>query len=54
MTQQQVARHLGTTREVVARFLQGFVARGLVRTGRGSIVIRDLVALRRVVSSDPR
>jgi CRP/FNR family transcriptional regulator len=54
MTQQQVARHLGTTREVVARLLQGFVARGLVRTGRGSIVIRDLGALRRVVSSDPR
>jgi CRP/FNR family transcriptional regulator, anaerobic regulatory protein len=52
MTQQQVAHHLGTTREVVARLLQGFVARGLVRTRRGSIDIRDLFALRRVVSPD--
>ena len=54
MTQQQVAHHLGTTREVVARLLQGFVARGLVRTRRGSIDIRDLFALRRVVSPDAR
>ena len=54
MTQQQVAGHLGTTREVIARLLQGFVARGLVRTQRGSIVIRDLGALRRVISADPR
>lgn len=54
MTQQQVARHLGTTREVIARLLQGFVARGLVRTRRGSISIRDLSALRHVVSADPR
>lgn len=54
MTQQQVARHLGTTREVIARLLQGFVARGLVRTQRGSIIIRDLGALRRVISAHPR
>ena len=52
MTQQQVAHHLGTTREVVARLLGGFVARGLVRTQRGSIMIRDLFALRRIVSPD--
>lgn len=54
MTQQQVAHHLGTTREVVARLLSGFVARGLVQTQRGSITIRDLFALRRVVSPDAR
>jgi CRP/FNR family transcriptional regulator len=52
MTQQQVARHLGTTREVVARLLAGFVARGLLKTQRGSITIRDLFELRRVVSPD--
>ena len=52
MTQQQVAHHLGTTREVVARLLRGFVARSLVRTQRGSITIRDLFELRRVVSPD--
>ena len=54
MTQQEVARHLGTTREVIARLLQGFVARGLVRTRRGSISIRDVGALRRVVSAERR
>jgi CRP/FNR family transcriptional regulator, anaerobic regulatory protein len=52
MTQQQVAQHLGTTREVVARLLGGFVARGLLRTKRGAIIIRDLFALRRVVAPD--
>jgi CRP/FNR family transcriptional regulator, anaerobic regulatory protein len=52
MTQQQVAHHLGTTREVVARLLRTFVARGLVRTERGAIVIRDLFALRNIVAPD--
>lgn len=52
MTQQQVAHHLGTTREVIARLLGGFVARGLLRTQRGCITIRDVFELRRVVSPD--
>ena len=51
MTQQQVADHLGTTREVVARLLRDFVARDVVRTRRGAIEIRDLAALRRIVSA---
>jgi len=50
MTQHQVAHHLGTTREVVARLLRGFVARGLVRTRRGSIRILDVDALRHCVA----
>ncbi len=50
MTQQQLAQHLGTTREVVARLLQEFVAKGLVSTRRGAIAIRDLFELRRLVS----
>lgn len=49
MTQQQLARHLGTTREVVARLMQDFVSRGLLRTQRGRIEIADLFGLRRVV-----
>lgn len=52
MTQQQIAGHLGTTREVVARLMQDFVARSLVRTQRGRIDIRDLFALRRVIAPD--
>jgi len=50
MTQQQLAQHLGTTREVVARLLGDFVAGGLVQTGRGSIAIKDLFGLRRIVA----
>lgn len=49
MTQQQLARHLGTTREVVARLLGEFVAYGLVETRRGAVAIKDLFGLRRVV-----
>ena len=48
MTQQQIARHLGTTREVIARLVQELVARGLIRSQRGSIGIRDLAGLRAV------
>lgn len=52
MTQQQLAHHLGTTREVVARLMQDFVAGGLLRTQRGLISIRDLFGLRRLVAPD--
>ena len=41
ITQQALAGHLGTTREVIARLMQGFVAAGLVTTGRGRVVIED-------------
>ena len=54
MTQQQIARHLGTTREVIARLMQEFVAKGFVKSGRGLLTIRDLFGLRRVVAPDAR
>ncbi len=41
MTQQQMAFHLGTTREVVARLMREFVSAGFVETRRGVSVIRD-------------
>ncbi len=47
-TQQQLANHLGTTREVVARLMQDLVAGGFVKTQRGSITIKDLFGLRRL------
>lgn len=50
MTQQQLAQHLGTTREVIARLMQDFVGRGFLVTQRGMVSIRDLFGLRRVVS----
>ena len=52
MTQQQLAQHLGTTREVVARLMMEFVDLELVRTARGLITIRDMFSLRRLVSPD--
>lgn len=56
MTQQQLARHLGTTREVVARLVADFVARGWLRTRRGALDILDLFGLRTVLvkpAADP-
>jgi CRP/FNR family transcriptional regulator len=45
MTQQQLASHLGTTREVIARLMQGFVAQDMVATGRGTTTVRDSARL---------
>lgn len=50
MTQQQMAFHLGTTREVVARLMREFVVLGCVETRRGGALIRNVAALRRIVS----
>ena len=41
MTQQTLASHLGTTREVIARLMQGFNTQGLVSTRRGAVSIID-------------
>ncbi|HZX32901.1 MAG TPA: Crp/Fnr family transcriptional regulator [Rhodocyclaceae bacterium] len=45
MTQQQMAQHLGTTREVVARLLGGLVASGYVETRRGKTLVRNAAGL---------
>lgn len=44
-TQQALAGHLGTSREVVARVMQGFTAQGVVETKRGVVRILDSEAL---------
>lgn len=54
MTQQQLAGHLGTTREVVGRLMQELVAQGLVRTARGRLCITDLFGLRRLLEPQAR
>lgn len=54
ITQQQLAGHLGTTREVVARLIQELVAGGFVASRRGHITIRDLFGLRRLQGLDAR
>ena len=53
MTQQEIAGHLGTTREGIARVLRELVVAGLVESQRGRVRIRDLFGLRRVVAPDP-
>jgi CRP/FNR family transcriptional regulator len=50
MTQQHIARHLGTTREVIARLLRELVAHGCIRTLRGAIAVIDPFRLRRMVA----
>ncbi|MCP5366431.1 MAG: Crp/Fnr family transcriptional regulator [Hyphomicrobiales bacterium] len=41
MTQQEMAAHLGTTREVVAKVMGRLAAEGLVATGRGRVRLLD-------------
>jgi DNA-binding transcriptional MocR family regulator len=46
VTQQQIAQHLGLTREVIARLMQDFVARGLVKSKQG-LSMTGLVSVER-------
>jgi CRP/FNR family transcriptional regulator len=50
MTQHEIASHLGTTREVVARALGQLASARRIRTGRREIVINDPVRLAEEVS----
>lgn len=45
MTQQMLANHLGTTREVIARLMQGLNARDMITTGRGKVTLKNDAAL---------
>lgn len=49
MTQQKIAQHLGSTREVIARLLKNFVALGFIKTARGCIKIYHLDALEQFI-----
>lgn len=50
ITQSDLAGWIGATRESTARALASFRRAGLVRTGRGSIVVLDVVALSEAVA----
>ncbi|MGE5493516.1 MAG: Crp/Fnr family transcriptional regulator [Actinomycetota bacterium] len=52
MTQQEMAFHLGTTREVVARLIREFVALGLIETRRGLTLVLNAEGLSQVISND--
>lgn len=45
LTHDQLARHLGSAREVVTRMLKYFQGEGLVQLGRGSLTLRNERAL---------
>jgi CRP/FNR family cyclic AMP-dependent transcriptional regulator len=47
-TQQEIAAHIGTVREMVGRTLRGFIDEGWIRRQRGRLVIIDREGLMRV------
>jgi CRP/FNR family cyclic AMP-dependent transcriptional regulator len=49
-TQEDIAAHIGTVREMVGRTLRSFIAAGIIRRERGRIVILDSNALSREAS----
>ena len=52
LTQQEIASHLGTTREVVARLLRQFVAKNYIETRRGTVVVRQPARLANSVKNE--
>ena len=50
ITHEQIARHLGTAREVVSRVLKHMAADGLVSVGRGDITLTNKQALLRLAT----
>ena len=46
MSQEEIAQHTSSAREVVARMLKRFSADGLVEVRRGEILLKDIPALR--------
>ncbi len=52
ITQQEMAAHLGTTREVVARILRAFVARDYIQTQRGMTHVRDSAGMAELIARD--
>jgi len=51
MTQQEIASHLGTTREVVARLFRQLVAKKYIETKRGMVVLVEPARLGPVVAN---
>jgi len=48
VTHAELAADLGSSREVVSRILKDFAQRGLIETGRGSILLADRQAIERL------
>ncbi len=53
-SQQDLAAMVGTAREVICRTMKKFEKEGLVRTERGSIILRDLSRLKEMANQEIR
>lgn len=54
ITHDQIARHLGSAREVVSRMLKHFQAEGLTETARGTILLKNCEGLERLAGTARR
>ena len=52
MTHDQIARHVGSAREVITRMLKYFAAEGLVELGRGTVTVTDPDGIRALAGVD--
>ena len=52
MTHDQIARHVGSAREVITRMLKYFAAEGLVELGRGTVTVTDPEGIRALAGVD--
>lgn len=51
MTQQQLASHLGTTREVIAKLIGKLVAQQYIESHRGMILVKDITGLTQIITT---
>jgi cAMP-binding proteins - catabolite gene activator and regulatory subunit of cAMP-dependent protein kinases len=49
VTHEEIAKYVGSAREVVSRMLKNFEAQGIVRLSRGSILIADRLKLKQLL-----
>ncbi len=49
LTHEQIAKYIGSAREVVSRMLKTFEKQGIVELSRGSVRVRDRLPLRRMM-----
>lgn len=49
VTHEQIAHHLGSSREVVSRVLRNLAARGAIQLSHRAIAIEDVVKLRSMI-----
>jgi len=51
-TQEEIASHIGTVREMVGRSLRAFVAAGIIQRQRGRVVVQDHKALEQIAGGE--